>query len=153
MCAAWILGFDVESATIVINTDQGYQGQTVCPVRDKLPDEVTEDWDRYLYKNLLVIYSGPAASRIYKPDTESPTSWYYGDRLYTADDRAADELIEEMDPLERRAISMRASDEAESLTKDHWECVKYVASVLLERKTLDQAQCQDVLKEAFHYRR
>jgi len=82
----------------------------------------------------------------------------FGDFRYTADDKAADELIQKMDPIppqdtDSYNISMKAVYEAESLTEAHWQCVKYVASVLLERETPDQAQCQEVLKEAYCFRR
>jgi ATP-dependent Zn protease len=150
MVAAWDLGLTVTGATIVSDPEAGYAGYASVPVEERVryADWVNEE--KYLYAHLVSRYAGIAASE-----------HYTGARLTDAEielavaSRSGDHYdvgsfiinIAGPDEAKQAEVDDNAKQYARHLIGARWDRVKKVADVLLERETLDEDECRQVLEE------
>ncbi len=152
MVAAWELGLSITGATIVPDPDKGHQGHVEVPKEDRVRYADWADEHESLYARLVTYFAGTAASVKFTdvplPDEamqvalESPGSDYYN----------ISDLILSVagpDPKKQQEVGDRAQRHASFLIRARWGQVGAVAEALIERKTLDAAECRRVLEEAF----
>jgi hypothetical protein len=150
MVAAWELGLTVTGATIVPEPDEGYAGRVLIPVEERVRYADWVDEDGYLYAFLVTHYAGIAASEIYTGapmsdvEIELALGSYGSDYYIIGDFILAIAGPEEADQVQ---LDERAQRHAKFLMGTRWERVREVAGVLLERETLDEGECRQVLEE------
>jgi ATP-dependent Zn protease len=150
MVVAWKLGLNVLGATIVPDPEEGYAGRVKVPVEDRVryADWVKSEED-YLYAHLVRCYAGMEAGERYVrtpmpelnidlglvgPDSDYPQ---IADVLLTIAGPDKDEQIE---------TDERAKRHARNLVSSRWSQIEAVAQTLLERETLDEGECRQVLE-------
>ncbi len=152
MVVAWDLGLAVTGATIIPNEEEGYSGCVTCPVENRVRHASWVDEQEYLYCHLVVYFAGVAASEKYtgvplpspavQLALESHGSDYHnvGDYILALGGPDFDKQEE---------IGDRAMRDAAFLVETLWKRVEAVASVLVERQTLDEGECRRVLQWVF----
>jgi ATP-dependent Zn protease len=139
MVAAWELGLNVLGATIVPDPEAGYAGRVIVPVEDRVryADWVESEY-AYLYAHMVSSYAGMEAVNIdlgfVGPDSD------YG--------KIAGGLLEiaGADEQEQAETAERARRHAQLLLSSRWSKVEAVAETLMDRKTLDERECREVLE-------
>ncbi len=149
MCVAWDLGLSVTGATIVPDPDEGTLGYVRCPIEDRVRYALWVDEDEYLFCHLAVYFAGVAASEKYTGVPTPPEAVQLSLGSYGSDHYNAGDLIVSLagsDPDKQVEVSARAQRLAENLVEVHWERIETVAGVLVQRKTLDETECRQVLE-------
>jgi ATP-dependent Zn protease len=156
MVVAWELGLNVRGATIIPDPEEGYAGRVAVPVEDRVRyADWVESEQAYLYAHMVVRYAGLQAGEKY---VGVPIPEMNIDVGYASPDsdigRIADALLsiagpEEQDQLETSELARR---HAERLVARHWSQIEAVAQTLMDRETLDEGECRQVLESASNLR-
>jgi ATP-dependent Zn protease len=150
MAAAWELGLTVTGATIVPNPESGYAATVSIPVEDRVRYADWVDENEYLYAHLVTYYAGIGASEIY---TSTPMSDAEVGVALESYGSAHYELIEFIlsiagpDEARQAEVGEAAQRHGRNLARVRWERVKAIAGVLLERETLDEGECRQILEQ------
>lgn len=152
MVAAWDLGLAVLGASIV--PDEETAGRVICPVETRVRFAIWADEENYLYAHLVVRLAGIAAGEKYTgiPTPDEAVQLAIDSGGLGNDYNSAADFILELggDSEEGQAeIGDRALMHATNLIHARWECVEAVAVALLDREALDEAECRQVLGDAF----
>ena len=150
MVAAWELGLNVLGATIVPDPVAGYAGRVVVPVEDRVRyADWVESEQAYLYAHMVMSYAGMEAGEKYVgapvPELNIDLGFAGPDSDYG---QIADALLEIAGPDEQEQLetSERARRHAELLVSSRWSKIEAVAETLMERETLDERECREVLE-------
>jgi len=153
MVVAWELGLSVAGATIVPDPEGYYQARVLVPVEDRVRYADWVDEHGYLYSHLVVRFAGPAASDKFTGVPTPPEAvdlslgspgsdhWSAADFILTL----AGETLGEQEE-----VGSRAERHAANLVRARHSQIEAVAHALMERETLDGAECRQVLEGAFH---
>jgi ATP-dependent Zn protease len=150
MIAAWELGLTVTGATIVPNPEEGYQARVEIPVEERVRYADWVDEYKYLYAHLVAIYAAIAAYEIYTdmPMSEAEVEVALGS--YGSDHYIVSDIILTIagpDQAEQVEVGENARRHATNLIRKQWNHVSKVADVLLERETLDEGECRQILEQ------
>jgi len=148
MVAAWELGLTVTGATIVPNLEEGYAGYVGVPVENRVRYADWVDETEYLHAHLVTYYAGIAASERYTgaPMSDSEVGialGSYGSDYYNVGDIVL--ALAGPNEVKQVEVSEAAQRAARDLIALMWEQVERIAGVLLERETLDEGECRQVL--------
>jgi len=151
MVVAWELGLNVLGATIVPDPEAGYAGRVIVPVEDRVRyADWVESEHAYLYAHMVMNYAGMEAGEKFvgapQPEIDidvglaSPDSDYGG---------IANVLLEVAGPSEQEQLetSEGARRHAMHLVAVRWSQIEAVAQTLMDRETLDERECREVLEE------
>ena len=149
MVAAWDLGLDVVGATIVPDDATDALGSVGIRFDERVRYADWVDEHGYLYAHLVALYAGIVASEIYTGQTMtdaevqveaySPGSDHYRASYFTLE-------LGGPDMRAQGAVDTDAQRHAANLMHLNWARVKAVADVLMERETLNEAECRQVLE-------
>jgi hypothetical protein len=152
MFAAWELGLTVTGATIVPDPEEGYAAHVGIPVEERVRYADWVDENEYLYAHLVTYYAGIATHEIY---TDMPMSGAvvemeletYGSDYYNVSDLIL--TIAGPDEVKQVEVGETAMRHARNLIRGRgrWERVSKIADVLLERETLDEGACRQILEQ------
>lgn len=150
MIAAWELGLTVTMATIVPDPEEGYVGRVRIPVEERVLYADWVDENEYLCAHLVTYYAGIATEEIY---TSMPMSnaevrvelETYGSDYFSV----SDFILTIAGPNEAKQVEVdeNAKLQARKLIRRRWRRVSKIADVLLERKTLDEGECRQILEQ------
>jgi hypothetical protein len=151
MVVAWELGLAVIGATIVPNPEEGCAGHVKVPIEGRIRYAAWVDEGEYLRAHVETYYAGVAASELYTgvpmSDAEVQAALEsYGSDHYKVGDLVL--LIAGPEADDQVELSEAAQRHARNVLYVRWPHVKAIASVLLERKTLDEGECRQVLESA-----
>jgi hypothetical protein len=152
MCTAWELGLSVTGATIIPDPEKGYAGRVLVPVEDRVRYADWVDEREYLYCHLVTYCAGVVASEKITGVPLPPEAVRLAAESYGSDHYSVADLLLTLggpDGSEREEVEERALRRAMNLIRVRWECIETVASVLMQRETLDEAECREVLENAF----
>jgi hypothetical protein len=152
MVAAWDLGLSVAGATIVPDPEAGYLGRVRVPLEARVRYADWVDEDGYLYAHLVAFLAGPLASEQHTGAALPPEDVQLGLESLGSDHyNTADLLLSLAGPNADAQVEVgdRAQRHAEFLVLSRWERIEAVARVLIEREALDEAECRQVLGDAF----
>ncbi|MDP8951052.1 MAG: hypothetical protein M3N18_02245 [Actinomycetota bacterium] len=150
MVAAWELGLYVTGATIVPDPEMGYLGRMEVPFEDRVRYAMFVDEEGYMFAHLVGLFAGMAAGErhagVEARELDAALGFFDGD--YRA---AAGHILSLAgdDEEEQKATEDHAQKYAQRLIHRRWERVETVAAALMERKTLDEGECRQVLEDAF----
>ena len=150
MVAAWELGLNVLGATIVPDPEAGYAGRVVVPVEDRVryADWVESEY-ACLFAHMVMRYAGMEAGEKYAgapmPEMNIDLGFAGPDSDYG---HIADALLSIAGPDEQEQIetSEHARRHAHHLVSSRWSKIEAVAETLMERETLDERECREVLE-------
>jgi ATP-dependent Zn protease len=153
MVAAWELGLNVLGATIVPDPEAGYAGWVAVPVEDRVryADWVESEY-AYLYAHMVMRYAGMKAGERYvgapMPELNIDLGFVGPDSDYGG---IADVLLTIAGPDEQEQIEAGelAERHAEVLVSARWSKIEAVAQTLMDRETLDERECREVLEAPF----
>jgi ATP-dependent Zn protease len=150
MVAAWELGLNVLRATIVPDAEAGYVGRVIVLIEDRVRfADWVESEDAYLYAHMVVSYAGMEAGEKYAGVPLPPMNIDLGfvgpdsDYGQIADVILAIAGSDEQAQLE---TSERARRQARHLVEVRWSQIETVAETLVNRETLDERECREVLE-------
>jgi ATP-dependent Zn protease len=150
MVAAWELGLNVLGATIVPDPEAGYAGRVVVPVEDRVRyADWVESEHAYLYAFMVMSYAGIEAGEKYVGVPMPEMNIDLGFVGPNSDcGQIADVLIAIAGPQEQEQIETgeRAQRHARNLVASRWSAIEAVAQTLMERETLDERECREVLE-------
>jgi ATP-dependent Zn protease len=150
MVAAWELGLNVLGATIVPDPEAGYAGRVIVPVEDRVRyADWVESEGAYLYAFMVMSYAGIEAGEKYvgapMPEMNIDLGFVGPDSDYG---QIADVLLSIAGPDEKDQIesSELAHRHAQNLVSARWGKIEAVAETLMERETLNERECREVLE-------
>src|SRR5215212_3268592 len=150
MVAAWELGLNVLGATIVPDPKAGYAGRVIVPVEDRVRyADWVESESAYLYAHMIMRYAGMEAGEKYlgvpTPEVDIDLGLVGPDTDYG---QIADAVLEIAgdNEQEQAETSELARRHAELLVSARWSQIEAVAEKLMERETLDERECREVLE-------
>jgi ATP-dependent Zn protease len=152
MVAAWELGLTVIGATIVPNPEEGYAGRAWIPVEDRVRYADWVDENEYLYAHLVTYYAGIATHEILTGIPMSSPEVEVGLETYGSDYYNVSDLILTIagpDEAKQVEVGENAKRHARNLIRGRrqWKRVSNIADVLLERETLDEGECRQILEQ------
>jgi ATP-dependent Zn protease len=150
MVVAWELGLNVLGATIVPDPQAGYAGRVIVPVEDRVRyADWVESESAYLFAHMVMSYAGMEAGETYvgapMPELNIDLDFVGPDSDYN---KIADALITIAGPGEDEQIKTGELAElhAKHLVSSRWSQIEAVAQTLMERETLDERECREVLE-------
>jgi ATP-dependent Zn protease len=150
MVVAWELGLNVLGATIVPDPQAGYAGRMIVPVEDRVRyADWVESESAYLYAHLVMSYAGMEAGEKYvgapMPRLNIDLGFVGPDSDYGP---IADILITiaGLDEDEQIKTGELAERHAKKLVSTRWSQIEAVAEALMERETVDESECREVLE-------
>ncbi len=150
MVAAWELGLHVLGATIVPDPEEGYAGRVIVPVEDRVRyADWVESESAYLYAHMVMSYAGIEAGEKYAggpiPELNIDLGFVGPDSDYG---NIADALIAIAGPDEQDQVETgeSARRHAQFLVSSRWAAIEAVAETLMDRETLDERECREVLE-------
>jgi ATP-dependent Zn protease len=150
MVAAWELGLNVLGATVVPDAEAGYAGRVVVPIEDRVRyADWVESEDAYLFAHMVMSYAGMEAGEKIAgaplPEMNIDLGLVGPDSDYG---QIANVLVSIAGPDEQEQIatSELARIHAQHLVHSRWRKIEAVADTLLERETLDERECREVLE-------
>jgi ATP-dependent Zn protease len=149
MIAAWELGLTVTRATIVPDPEEDYEGLVGIPVEERVRHA---DWveEEYLNAHLVTYYAGIATEEIYTNMPMSNAEVRVELKTYGSDYSKVSNFIATIaGPNEAKQVEVHenAKLQARKLIRRRWRRVSKIADVLLERKTLDEGECREILEQ------
>jgi hypothetical protein len=149
MVAAWEQGLSVLGATIVPDPEAGYAGRVITPIEEQVHYAYWTNERDYLYAHLVTRYAGVVASELYTNEPTPPEaivvslqsigSDYYEIAGYILD-LGGDEEQSQTD------VGKAALRHATNLVSVQWSNISSIAHTLMERDTLDERECRQVLE-------
>jgi ATP-dependent Zn protease len=150
MVVAWELGLNVLGATIVPDPQAGCAGRVMVPVEDRVRyADWVESESAYLYAHMVMNYAGLEAGEKYvgvpMPELNIDLGFVGPDSDYGGITDALLEIAgpDEQDQLETSGLAQR---HAKNLVSSRWSQIEAVAQTLMERETLDERECREVLE-------
>ncbi len=146
---AWELGLHVQGATIVPDTEAGYAGRVTVPVEDRVRYADWVDENAYLYAHMVMSYAGMEAGEKYAgvslPGMDIDLGFVGADSDYG---QIADVILAIAGPDEQEQLetSEGARRQARFLVETRWSQIGSVAETLVDRETLDERECREVLE-------
>jgi len=150
MVVAWDLGLNVLGATVIPDPEEGYAGRVVVPVEDRVR---YADWveaeEKYLFAHMVMLYAGMEAGERYlgapMPAINIDVGFASPDSDYGGIASAMLEVAgpDEQDQRETSALAQRI---AEHRVARRWSQIEAVAQTLMDRGTLDERECREVLQ-------
>jgi ATP-dependent Zn protease len=146
LVAAYVLGLEYHGATI--KPGEGYTGKAHVPLIDKMRYESDVDEEDYLYRHLLVCLAAPKAVELLNGSPLSPDDPNFVMSNSGSDySQAGDIVLSLAGSIEEEqvALARRAQKDTESRLREYWGAVEAVAAALLERETLNTAECKKIM--------
>ena len=150
MVVAWELGLNVLGATIVPDPQADYAGRVIVPVEDRVRyADWVESERAYLFAHMVMSYAGMEAGEKYvgapMPELNIDLGFVGPDGDYG---QIADALhaIAGPDEDEQTETLELARHQAQRFVTSRWSKIEAVAQTLMERETLDEHECREVLE-------
>ena len=134
------------------NPEEGYAAHVGIPVEERVRYADWVDEDAYLYAHLVTYYAGIATHENYTGMPMSSAEVGVELETYGSDYFNVSELILTIagpDEAEQVEVGENAKRHARNLIRGRgrWERVSKIADVLLERETLDEGECRQILEQ------
>jgi ATP-dependent Zn protease len=152
MITAWELGLTATGATIVPDAEEGYAAHVGIPVEERVRYADWVDENEYLCAHLVTYYAGIATHEIYTDMPLSDAEVGMALESYGSDYSNVSELILMIagpDKARQVEVGKNAKLQARNLIRgrERWKRVSKIADVLLERETLDESECRQILEQ------